>query len=39
MYQFLGDSVPYGHYFGVKKGDIGTKNGFFWNVNSDISTC
>ncbi len=31
-YQLREPPVPYGNHFGVKKGDIGPKNTYFWNV-------
>ena len=32
-YQLREPSIPYGANFGVKKGDIGPENTYFWNVN------
>ena len=31
-YQLREPSIPYGAHFGVKKGDIGPENTYFWNV-------
>jgi putative transposase len=31
-YQLREHSIPYSSHFGVKKGDIGPKNTYFWNV-------
>jgi hypothetical protein len=31
-YQLREPSIPYGVHFGGRKGDIGPKNIFFWNV-------
>ncbi len=32
-YQLREPSIPYGAHFGVKKGDIGPENTYFWDVN------
>ena len=32
-YQLREPSVPYNVHFGVKKGDIGPENTYFWNFN------
>ena len=32
-YQLREPSISYGDHFGVKKGDIGFENIYFWNVN------
>ncbi len=31
-YQLCDSSIPYFSFFGDKKGDIGPKNTYFWNV-------
>ena len=32
-YQLREPSIPYGAHFGIKKGDIGPENTYFWDVN------
>jgi hypothetical protein len=32
-YQLREPSIPYNAHFGVKKGNIGPENTYFWNVN------
>ncbi len=34
-YQLREPSAPYGVHFGVKKGDIGVDNTYFWDINSE----
>ena len=34
-YQLREEAIPYNVLFGVEKGDIGTQNAYFWDVNNE----